>query len=217
MRTSSLAAIAGVAILSVAGLTACSAPAEQDAAGAASSAASSAASMVTSAAAAATDTAGQNVVESNGLEFVDWYAKAKPEGNGVDNMMSGIFGTITNTTDAPIHLAKAAGSLEADMFQIHKMENGIMSENTEGITLEPGASFSFVPGGDHIMAMGYKPAINPGDVFAVTLIDDNGTEYTNAEVMVRSIASNIENYGPDGQAQMQSGMDNPMGGTEAAQ
>ncbi|MDY6050182.1 MAG: copper chaperone PCu(A)C [Corynebacterium sp.] len=205
MRTTSLIASATALTLALAGLSACSAPSQKD---------STMASQATSAAATATS-AGQNVVESNGLEFTDWYAKAKPEGNGQDNMMTGIFGTITNTTDAPIHVVKAMGSLDADMFQIHKMENGVMSENTEGVTIAPGESFQFVPGGDHVMAMGYAPAIEPGDSFAVTLVGEDGTEYTNDEIMVRSIASNIENYGPDGQAQMHDSMNSTMTSMEA--
>ena len=47
-------------------------------------------------------------------------------------------------------------------------------EPVDGVTLAPGASASFAPGGLHVMLIGVERALAEGDTFGLALVFDSG-------------------------------------------
>ena len=129
--------------------------------------------------------------------------KAKPEGKD----MTGIFGRLVNSSDKDIHIVKVSGSVDAKMWQLHEMQGTTMVEMEDGFVIPAGGTYELKPGGSHAMIMGYSPEIAAGDTLDVTFEDEDGTSYEFTDIPVRDIQSGIENYGPDGEAQVDNGMD----------
>jgi copper(I)-binding protein len=91
---------------------------------------------------------------------------------------SAVYGIVTNSTDEDI-TAIAASTSVTDTVELHQVimnDEGqmSMSEKEGGYVIEAGASFTFEPGGPHIMMLGIDPATYPESV-DVTLSFDNGS------------------------------------------
>jgi len=92
------------------------------------------------------------------------FARAAPRTGGA-------FLTITNTGKAADRLVSASAPVAAQS-SVHesKMENGVMTMRPLGpLTIAPGKRVVLKPGGDHIMLMGLKKPLKPGDSFPLTL------------------------------------------------
>jgi copper(I)-binding protein len=87
-------------------------------------------------------------------------------------------GIVTNSTDEDITAIAASASV-TDTVELHQVimnDEGqmSMSEKEGGYVIEAGASFTFEPGGSHIMMLGIDPATYP-EMVDVTLTFDNGS------------------------------------------
>ena len=123
----------------------------------------------------------------------DPWAKAAKKG-----AMTAVFGTIANTTDAPITLT-AARSSAASMVQLHETaSNGkggmSMKEKKGGFTIPARSSLALAPGGNHIMLMGLTQDLAAGSKVSVELVLDGGRTLR-VDAVVRDYAGAKENYG----------------------
>ena len=91
--------------------------------------------------------------------------------------MTAGFGTVANPSGAAAHVIAATSPL-ADAVQLHEvvMKDGamVMQEKPGGFVIAPGASLSLAPGGNHLMLIGLKKAVKPGQTVPITLITADG-------------------------------------------
>lgn len=182
-RLSTRTALAAVAAGSLA-LAACSPANQNDSDQSVSDQATSGAS---SAASEAKETATNN--GESALTFEDAYVTAKP----ADKEMTGVFGTLKNSSDEDIHITEVEGSLSG-MYQLHVVDNGEMKESPEGFTIKAGQSLELQPGHEHIMIMDNHDEIAAGDDVTLTLKDEQGKTYELKDVPVRVQQSTHEHY-----------------------
>lgn len=131
--------------------------------------------------------------DSSALTLTDGWAKA---GTG----MTGAFGTITNTTDAPITITTATSDA-AERTELHtmaKQDDGTMKmiQKEGGFVVPAHGSAPLVPGGDHIMLIGLKQELRNGDQVRITVTSTSGESYE-WTVPVRSFTGAEEEYLPD--------------------
>lgn len=124
-------------------------------------------------------------------------AADQPEGKN----MTGLFGTLHNTSDADVQIVGFETSLGEAAYEIHEVVDGVMQEKVGGITIPAGGTHELKPGGDHFMIMNYDPEIPAGDVVDVTLITADGQKVSVSDVAVRSMLPGDEDYGADGSLQ----------------
>ena len=90
------------------------------------------------------------------------WSRATPGGAKV----GGGYLTITNKGSAPDRLIAATAAV-ADHVEIHEMatKDGVMTMRAQpnGVTIEPGKTVAFAPGGYHLMLMGLKSPLKEGD------------------------------------------------------
>lgn len=145
------------------------------------------ATSATSAASSAADNAMDD--SDSAITFEDAYVTAKP----ADKEMTGIFGTLKNTSDKDIHITEVSGSAKG-MYQLHVVSDGEMKEAEDGFTIKAGDSLVLQPGHEHIMLMDNTEDIAAGDVLSLTLKDDEGNSYELPDVPVRVQQSTHEHY-----------------------
>lgn len=97
----------------------------------------------------------------------DPWVKATEEG------MTGVFLTLENTSDSPLHLVGATTEA-AEHAELHEtVQDGtgstVMQAKEGGFVIEPGQSLELKPGADHIMLMGVRRPIEPGEQITVEL------------------------------------------------
>jgi copper(I)-binding protein len=96
-------------------------------------------------------------------------AWARPSLAGARNGVAYL--TLTNHGGAPDRLIGASTPV-AERAELHRDEvkDGIMSMRPAGpLAIEPGDMVTLAPGGLHLMLMGLKQPLKPGDRFALTL------------------------------------------------
>jgi copper(I)-binding protein len=92
-----------------------------------------------------------------------------------DLPMAGYF-SITSQASEPLRLVGAASPAFAEVM-LHQSveEKGVARmESLDGLSLAPGQSIAFAPGGYHLMFMGSKLALGVGDEVSVTLRFSDG-------------------------------------------
>jgi copper(I)-binding protein len=129
---------------------------------------------------------------SPALTLADGWAKA---GTG----MTGAFGTLTNTTDAPITITTAASDA-ADRTELHtmaKQDDGTMKmvQKEGGLVVPAKGTVALAPGGEHVMLIGLRKELRNGDQVRITLTSSTGESY-DWTVAVRSFAGAEEEYLP---------------------
>lgn len=136
---------------------------------------------------------------SAGLTLVDGWAKAVEEvtEDGMGSM-TGVFGTLTNTTDDDIHLI-GGSSKTASMVELHEtvMSDGtmVMREAAGGFVVPAGGTFVLEPGANHVMLLGLTAPVQAGSDVEVVLTAADGTEVT-VVVAARTFAGAEETYAP---------------------
>ena len=83
--------------------------------------------------------------------------------------------TIKNTNDAAVSVVGLHGEA-FERIEMHRtvMKNGTMQmEPVAKLTVEPGQSLRFEPGGLHLMMYPREPT-SPGDIYRVTVMFDDG-------------------------------------------
>jgi copper(I)-binding protein len=115
-----------------------------------------------------------------------------------DTSMTAAFMSLTNPGDADIRLTSATSPV-AGMVQLHEMAMNdgkmVMQEKAGGIKVPATSHAHLSPGGDHVMLMGLKQALKPGDEVPVTLKFSDGTSH-DLNVPVKAFTEEEEHYHP---------------------
>ena len=97
------------------------------------------------------------------------WARATPSGA----QTGAVYMTLDNKTSSADRLTGASSDV-ADKLQIHEMTvvNGVMQmrELTNGLPVPAGGSVTLKPGSYHVMLIGLKKPLTPGETFPLTLI-----------------------------------------------
>ena len=134
-------------------------------------------------------------VNQQSLELSDGWAKA------ADSNMTSVFGSLQNTGDHAVTLESISAPEIAGVAELHETVMNEQTGSTEmqrvdgGFVIEPGATQTLEPGGDHIMLMELKCALKPGTDVTVELGFDNGGTQ-DITVPVRDFAGAQEHYAP---------------------
>lgn len=111
------------------------------------------------------------------LEIVHPWAKTSLK--GVPN--SAAYMVITNTGDADDRLVAVSAEV-SESAELHtmRMEDGVMRMRriTDGLNLPAGEPVVLEPGGKHIMLIGLRRQLKPGDSFDLSLTFENAGEHT---------------------------------------
>lgn len=117
--------------------------------------------------------AGQGALADEGVGIADPYARAVPPGQP----NSAVFMRIENAGTGDRALV-AAESPASDVVELHThtMDDGMMKmRRVERIPLPAGETVTLEPGGLHIMLIGLKQQLMPGDEVSLTLELDDGS------------------------------------------
>ncbi|MGB5734832.1 MAG: copper chaperone PCu(A)C [Thiohalocapsa sp.] len=104
----------------------------------------------------------------------DPYARAVPPGQP----NSAVFMQLSNAGAADRALVSAASTVsEVVELHTHRMEDGMMKmRRVDQIELPAGEAVTLAPGGLHVMLIGLKQQLAPGDDVPLTLTLDDGSE-----------------------------------------
>lgn len=129
-----------------------------------------------------------------------------------DDGMTAAFGTLANDGDAAVRVV-AVESAAATAMELHETvedDSGqMMMREVDGFDVEPGASLTLEPGGNHLMVMGLTGPIVAGDDVVVTLIFDDGSTL-DLTATARDYSGANESYEGDDMGDME-GMDHGDG------
>ncbi|NAS26777.1 copper chaperone PCu(A)C [Herbidospora sp. NEAU-GS84] len=126
------------------------------------------------------------------LSITDPWVKTAKEG------MTAAFGTLVNNSGADITVVSGASPLSS-MIELHEVvdKDGkmVMQPKQGGFVIPAGGSHELKPGGDHIMIMDAKQAVEPGAEipFTLTLADGGTFEFT---AVGKDFAGAKEDYQP---------------------
>lgn len=135
--------------------------------------------------------AAPGVARAQSVQVENAWARATAAGA----MSGGIFLTVTDG-GAPDRLVGASTPVAA-MAELHETvnDNGVMRMRpVAGLKLEAGKPVVLQPGGYHVMLMGLKQQLKPGDSFPVTLNFEKGAPVT-ATVMVETAGASAPPMG----------------------
>ncbi|MEV8371730.1 copper chaperone PCu(A)C [Kribbella sp. NPDC056861] len=115
-----------------------------------------------------------------------------------DTSMTAAFMALTNPGKSDISLTSATSPV-AGMVQIHEMamKDGkmVMQEKAGGIKVPAESHAHLKPSGDHVMLMGLKQALKPGDEVPITLKFSDGSSH-DLTVAVKAFTEEEEHYHP---------------------
>jgi hypothetical protein len=150
------------------------------------------ASTSTSTPSASTTSAAGHAAHTQALDLTDGWAKA---GTG----MTGLFGTLTNSTAEPITVTTASSDAASrtDLHTMAKQADGSMKmvQKDGGFTVPAGGVVTLAPGGDHIMLIGLTSELRNGDAVHLMLTSTAGQSFE-WTVPVRSFTGAEETYLP---------------------
>lgn len=185
MKKNTVTKVAAASLVAVGALAGCSGSEETTA----SSTNTTAASASETSTDAANDSSADTASES-GLVASEVYVKASGDRN-----MTGVFGTIENTTEETVTLV--SGTSESGTVELHEVvdKDGTMTmqQKEGGFVIEPGAKFVLKPGSDHVMLMNIPKPIAVGDKASVELTTDSGQTVT-LTGEAREVGSGDEDY-----------------------
>lgn len=141
--------------------------------------------------AATTEAATQD--ETDGLTLLEGWTKA------TEDPMTGVFGTLRNSTDEDIHLVGVESEI-AGMAELHvTVDDGaggrMMQEAEDGFVIPAGGEHVLEPGGHHLMLMRLTAPIATGEDVDLTMVDSEGREYP-VTVTARAFTGAEEHYAP---------------------
>lgn len=126
-----------------------------------------------------------------------------------DSGMTAAFGTIANDSDRTVTIESVSSPVSPEV-QLHEtvMDDGVssMREKPGGFAIEPGASLTLEPGGDHFMFMGLTCSLMAGDAAEVTVTTDDGSQLS-FEAPIRDYQAAQENYDPSAEESEAGGTD----------
>jgi len=110
------------------------------------------------------------------LAMTDGSVRAMPPGQP----NTAAFLSLTNTSNQDIELIGASTTVanKAEYHSHTKDDKGVMRMAKEdSVKIPAGKTFEFKTGGHHIMIMGLKKALIPGETVQITLTDSKGKTY----------------------------------------
>lgn len=114
--------------------------------------------------------------------------------------MTGVFGTLANTTDQPVTVVSAVSSA-ARRIELHEVAGTAgdlrMRPKEGGFAIPAKGGHRLQPGGDHLMLMGLTAPLKPGSEITVMLALRDGRTVPFTAV-VKEFAGGKENYQPGG-------------------
>ena len=140
----------------------------------------------------ATSTAPDGV--GTALTLADGWAKA------TSGPMTGVFGTLTNTSATDLHLVEVRSDL-AGVSEMHVTEDDgaggrLMRRADDGFLVAAGGEHVLAPGGDHLMLMELTGPLRTGQEVTVVVVDADGGEHE-LTVTARAFAGAEESYRPE--------------------
>jgi periplasmic copper chaperone A len=108
--------------------------------------------------------------------------------------MTGVFAEISNPRDETVTVVGGFSEVSREI-ELHEVADGVMREKEEGFFIAARSSHTLEPGADHIMLMGLREALLPGDTLTVTLELDTG-ETLEVVADIRDFAGANEEYVP---------------------
>jgi copper(I)-binding protein len=115
-----------------------------------------------------------------------------------DTTMTAAFMSLTNPGTTDISLTSATSPV-AGMVQLHEMamKDGkmVMQEKAGGIKVPAESHAHLAPSGDHVMLMGLKQPLKPGDEVPITLKFSDGSTH-DLTVPVKAFTEEEEHYHP---------------------
>lgn len=126
-----------------------------------------------SASAEASAAASGSAASEAALTLVDGWCKSSDSMPAEYKTMTGCFGTLKNTSNAPVTVKGGMTDL-AHMVEMHETVKGTdgvmkMQPAAGGFTIPAGGSFELKPGANHVMLMELKGDLKIGDPVKVTL------------------------------------------------
>jgi periplasmic copper chaperone A len=172
MPRTTLAALAGAAVLTLAGCGSSDTPAAD-------------------AAAPETTSTSTTTTEAEQLTFTDPWVKA------ADSGMTAAFGTLENTGDDDLVVTSASSDVTGAMELHETVANAdgtmAMQPKQGGFTVEAGGQHELAPGGDHLMLMDLTRPLEPGEDVTITLTFEDGST-AEVDAVVKSFSGADEEY-----------------------
>ncbi|WP_232828063.1 copper chaperone PCu(A)C [Kribbella monticola] len=138
----------------------------------------------------------QDAAKTTGVLVEDAWVRATA--GAKDTSMTAAFMSLTNPGSADVKLTSATSPV-AGIVQLHEMamKDGkmVMQEKAGGITVPAGSHAHLAPSGDHVMLMGLKQALRPGDEVPLTLKFSDGSSH-DLTVPVKAFTEEEEHYHP---------------------
>lgn len=114
-----------------------------------------------------------------------------------DSSMTAAFATLTNTGDAPARLTSVTSEASASVELHETVSDGAggmsMRPKQGGFTIPAGHDHELAPGGDHIMLMGLRGPLSPGERVVLVLRFDDGSSQT-VRALVKDFTGAEEEY-----------------------
>jgi copper(I)-binding protein len=122
-----------------------------------------------------TDTESADQTEAKSLKAEDGWAKASKADMVAGEGMTGMFVTLTNSSDKDISIVGGTSDV-AKKVELHEVVDGKMQEKAGGFVVPAGGKLELAPGGLHIMLMDMdKPILAGDDVHATLELGDGST------------------------------------------
>lgn len=123
------------------------------------------------------------------------WAKASQTGMIAGEGMTGLFVTLTNSSDKDIKIVGGTSKL-ASMVELHEVVDGKMQKKDGGFVVPAGGSLELAPGALHIMLMGMEKPILAGDDAHVTIEMGDGST-VDIHALVKDSSGANETYSGD--------------------
>ena len=125
------------------------------------------------------------------------------EGSETDfAMMTGAFGTITNTSEQDVHVAAVTTGL-TERAELHEtvMVDGAMTmqQMQDGFTVPAGGELVLEPGGNHLMLMELSAPIRAGEDVELQLLGEDDEVLLTITATARTYAGANEEYADHGE------------------
>jgi copper(I)-binding protein len=135
---------------------------------------------------------------TSGLTLRDAWVKAAAQGS------TALFGTLDNQTGTDLEIVSGTTAISSKI-ELHEVVTidgtTIMRAKAGGFTVPAHGTLELKPGGDHLMVMGLRKPIRPGDTITATLALTDGSTISISAIGKQFVGAN-ENYQPTGSTQM---------------
>ncbi|QIM18786.1 copper chaperone PCu(A)C [Leucobacter coleopterorum] len=142
-----------------------------------------------------------SATEAKSLTAENAWAKASKADMVAGEGMTGMFVTLTNSSDKDIKITGGTSDV-ASMVELHEVVDGKMQEKDGGFVVPAGGTLELMPGGLHIMLMGMEKPILAGEDVHVTLELGDGSTLELHALVKDTSGANEEYSGSDDEHSM---------------